>query len=63
MCNAKALANLATAVSADREAFVKLTALVEQLQAENWSLKENNKENCKNGTGRSQKQPDNREHG
>jgi endonuclease/exonuclease/phosphatase (EEP) superfamily protein YafD len=63
MCNAEALANLATAVSADREAFAKLTALVEQLQAENQSLKENNKENRKNGTGHSQKQPNNRECG
>jgi hypothetical protein len=27
MCNAKALSNLATAVSADREAFAKLTAM------------------------------------
>jgi hypothetical protein len=63
MCNAEALANLATAVSADPEAFAKLTALVEQLQAENRSLKENNKENRKNGTGCSQKKPDNRERG
>jgi hypothetical protein len=63
MCNAKALANLATAISAEREAFAKLTALIEQLQVENRSLKENNKENHKNGTGRSQKQPDNRECG
>jgi hypothetical protein len=63
MCNAKALANLATAVSANHEVFAKLTALVEQLQAENRSLKESNKENRKNGTGHSQKQPDNHERG
>jgi hypothetical protein len=62
MCNAEALANLATAVSADREAFAKLTTLVEQLQAENRLLKEN-KENRKKDTGRSQKQPDTRDRG
>jgi hypothetical protein len=43
MCNSEALANLATAVSANRELFDKLTALVERLRAENRSLKEDNK--------------------